>query len=276
MDGINAFNNSQIYNGGELNNVDVVGDASKIKKNKKSIFQLPGDKNNNNVVDFQDFDDEADAKFFEEKGLIGKTWDYLKLHVGKLLGIKNATVNITYKGANESYLSYTMEVNSNGDVESYTQDWGEGTIYTQKFDLDEHGNPLNATLYRTKTRTGITCEESQTKYENYYDDNGNLLKRISVESNVAAGALGSRTETFHPDGRLDTTITANRDKTGNTPDVEEYDEHGRKIIYRRDIYEKEPDEAKYNINQAQFKYNSGKIDVNKYKIADSADDFLIP
>jgi len=272
---ISPYDNNKVYNAGRLNNIDVVGDSKKIKPAKKSVFQLPIDKNKNFVIDYQDFDDAAEAKFFEEKGLIGKTWDYLKLHVGKLLGIKNATVNISQIGVNGEDQMYTMEVDNSGNVVSYYQDWGTGRAYTQKFVNDEYGNPKSAILYETRTRTGETKEVSQTTYSNEYDDNGNLVKRVTHESNGMNGGLGSSIETFYSDGRLASRIEEYRAESA-TPDIPKYDEQGRKIIYDSNDtgFGLKQDNSIYDITQANFKYDSGEIDIDHFKVTDNSDDLV--
>lgn len=52
-------------------------------QNQNSIF---GDKNNNGVVDKEDFTDTKMAELADSKGLLGKTWDSVKDMIGGILG----------------------------------------------------------------------------------------------------------------------------------------------------------------------------------------------
>lgn len=172
------------------------------QKNNTSVFTLSGDKNNNGVVDFDDFANKEEAKLFTDKGLIGKPWQYVKEYVGKLLNIKSAKVVIADNRPN-MVARNEITVDKDGKVISdyYIMDKdlnGKQAYEKKDYSYDEHGNIKS---YTRKYKYGERSEgEGFVNFENEYDENNHLkARRLDVSQD---GILGGEILYFDDDGNL--------------------------------------------------------------------------
>ena len=115
------------------------------QKDNTPVFTFSGDRNDNGVVDFEDFAYKDEAKLFIDKGLIGKSWDYVREYIGKLFDIKSAKV--------------VIPDNANGMVSHY--------------EINTNENKQVTTLNRVidKNLNDIKAYENRTYF---YDENGNI------------------------------------------------------------------------------------------------------
>lgn len=118
------------------------------KTDKKSIF---GDRNNNGIVDKNDFDEET-AELANQKGLIGKSWDSINSSINKLLKSNKKEKGITQeKRYNEQTKeNYLAEIKDGREIKR--------TYYKKDGSIDE---TLNL----------------------QYDESGNISKKVSVDAN---------------------------------------------------------------------------------------------
>ena len=184
IDGING--NNGINNANQ--NVKIFQDGNKNKKDSSSIF---GDKNNNGIIDKNDFADAKTAELANEKGLIGRTWESLNGTFEKLLN------------SNKPEEGLTREPRYNVDTqENYQADIKDGleirrTYYKEDGSVDEILN-------------------------RQFDENGNLTRNVSVD-----GEGNLRYATDVKDNKV---VKYTEFKDDGTVNLEiEYDEAGKAV-----------------------------------------------
>ena len=262
--------NDPIYTYGTSTEFTKYGDINK----SKMVFNFPADKNKNHIVDYQDFDCHGDANLFKERGLIGKTWDFVKSHVGKLFGIKSARINMTRISANNQYLKDSVKVDENGNVVSYTQDWVK-SLYTQKYTLDEYGNPNGYDLYRIEPDTPDEEEFIEhVQINNEYDDEGNLVSA----DHIANGGINGITYNYNKDGTIASTIPKSQNpKRLAIP--EKYDSQGRRVfeVPLRDEYGREllDESGKIIMVNGDYMYDESAANYIHDRQISTVDDFRV-
>ncbi len=190
-------NSEPAYFGKHLSEV-IVTRAAKPKE-KASIFpdkySFSGDKNGNGYVDLSDLNDD-EKKLFEEKGIIGKSWDYVKEHFGKLFNIKSATVNITnYKNEAGNNEEYKLELDENGNLSSmeYTLDnpyYDEKVIEKRhNYTYDSNGNITSFICEKTTPADPNLPIPSKTRTLNISIDNVYNNKNELIETYTTSGIL---------------------------------------------------------------------------------------
>lgn len=189
LDGIQG--NNSINNTNQ--NSKKLQDGNKDKKDSASIF---GDKNNNGLIDKNDFTDAKTAELANEKGLIGRTWDSMNGAFEKLLN------------SNKPEEGLTREPRFNVDTqEDYQADIKDGleirrTYYKKDGSIDEILN-------------------------RQFDENGNLTRNVSVDADgnlryatdVKDNKVVKYTE-FKDDGTVNLEI--NYDEAGKAVHAKEY------------------------------------------------------
>lgn len=210
------------------------------QKDNTSVFTLSGDKNNNGVVDFDDFADKDEAKLFTDKGLIGKSWQYVKEYVGKLLNIKSAKVVIPDNNP-EIVARNEITVDKDGKVisDDYIMDKdlnGKQSYEKRDYLYDEQGNIKSFTR---KYKYGERSErEVVVNFENEYDENNHLKAR---KLDVSQGSIAGEILYFDDNGNLtgqDTNVSG-RDRSNDYFGGDEYshteyskDKDGNYITYK--------------------------------------------
>jgi len=161
------------------------------KKTKSSIFT---DRNNNGIVDKNDFDDEKTAKLAVEKGVIGNSWDDvgddMSTYLNSKNGMKQKSVKRHNSGTNEDYMAdldkngreirrtyyktdgsvdqyVTLEYGKDGKVSSKTYCAPDGT-------LQEKRDYTNDIL----TRYSKYDSEGKVQEEYVYKDDGTFKEKI--------------------------------------------------------------------------------------------------
>ena len=157
-------------------------DESEIsKKSNISIFELTGDKNDNDIVDFADFSNEDEAKLFTDKGLIGKNWGYVRDYIGKLLNKESCKIKIPNHNPGVKNAYYEITTDQNGKVVSqvfYVAESLDDKPYHEEktYSYDEQGN---ITSYKRKLKTS-PYKEHEVNFKNKFHKNGNLSTRTRV------------------------------------------------------------------------------------------------
>lgn len=162
------------------------------KKDNNSIF---GDKNNNGIVDKNDFDAETAEKALE-KGLIGKSWDSVKDSLGKILKSNKKEKGITQEKrfneqTNETYLA---EIKDGREIKRtyYKQDgsidetlnlqYDENGNISKKVSIDADGNLQYATEIKDNLPvSSIQYNSDGTKSAEFEFDNGNVVGAVAYE-----------------------------------------------------------------------------------------------
>lgn len=162
------------------------------KKDNNSIF---GDKNNNGIVDKNDFDAETVEKALE-KGLIGKSWDSVKDSLGKILKSNKKEKGITQEKrfneqTNETYLA---EIKDGREIKRtyYKQDgsidetlnlqYDENGNISKKVSIDADGNLQYATEIKDNLPvSSIQYNSDGTKSAEFEYDNGNIVGAVAYE-----------------------------------------------------------------------------------------------
>ena len=170
-------------------------------KENSSIFTFSGDKNNNGVVDFDDFADKEETKLFSDKGLLGKPWQYVKEYVGKLFNIKSAKVVIPdHDKAKVAHNEITVDKDGKVISDDYIMDKdlnGHQSYEKRNYSYDEQGNIKSFTR---KYKYGNRPEgEAVINYENEYDENKHLKSR---KLDVSQGGITGEILYFDDNGNL--------------------------------------------------------------------------
>ena len=209
------------------------------QKDNTSVFTLSGDKNNNGVVDFDDFADKDEAKLFIDKGLIGKSWDYVREYIGKLFDIKSAKVVIP-DNANGMVSHYEINTNENKQVTTLNRvidkNLNDIKAYENRtYFYDENGNIKS---FHLAVDHGRGVKELDMTFENEYDENNHLKAR---KLDVSQGSIAGEILYFDDNGNLtgqDTNVSG-RDRSNDYFGGDEYshteyskDKDGNYITYK--------------------------------------------
>lgn len=148
------------------------------QKDNTPVFTFSGDRNDNGVVDFEDFAYKDEAKLFIDKGLIGKSWDYVREYIGKLFDIKSAKVVIP-DNANGMVSHYEINTNENKQVTTLNRvidkNLNDIKAYENRtYFYDENGNIKS---YHLAVDHGRGVKELDMTFENEYDENNHLKVR---------------------------------------------------------------------------------------------------
>ncbi len=161
-------------------------DDFKISDTPVLTFAIGGDKNGNLIVDESDLNEEY-AQVFKDKGLIGKTWDFIKEHIGQILNLKSAVImteGIDLNGQQKLGYIYTDEAGNSKLTKEITKDKEGNTILTQRdFNTyDEYGNII-ATRQTKEIQKGDHAikREFNVNYRNTYNEDKQLLHRVTVD-----------------------------------------------------------------------------------------------
>ena len=184
---------SEIININLSNNSNISLDKSLPEQNpdKNSIFMIGGDSNGNGYVEDSEVNSELLA-LFSTKKLVGKSWSYIKENIGRLLGLKSATIIIETKKNESGNLEYTQILtNENGNVNKTSESLKspDGNLikntHYSNYRYDANGNiigydvkvesPLNPDLPPEIQRT---TREYSVELENVYDENNKLFQVI--------------------------------------------------------------------------------------------------
>ena len=114
--------------------------------NRQEPVSIFSDKNNNGIVDKNDFDDEATAQLAFEKGLLGRSWDAVKDFIDKLL-TTDATENLTKETRYDETTNenYQADIDSSGKEVRRTYYKSDGSIACiENIEYDENGNPAKS------------------------------------------------------------------------------------------------------------------------------------
>jgi len=196
----NSSNSEPIYCGGDLPEFVKI-----CKKNNKDMEVFPqktnfsGDKNGNGYVDLSDLN-EDEVKLFEEKGIIGKSWDYIREYFGKIFGIKSTSIAISDNlGLNGETRNITLNIDDNGDVISSKEVWSYSEWLSDKIEkkenikYDEHGNTVSYERRLTNPLNRDLPLELQSQKErvsevqinNIYNDKNELIQRCITDGRLA-------------------------------------------------------------------------------------------
>ena len=239
------------------------------EKENTSVFTLSGDKNNNGVVDFDDFADKDEAKLFTDKGLIGKPWQYVKEYVGKLLNIKSAKVVIPDNNP-EMVARNEITVDKDGKVisDDYIMDKdlnGKQSYDKRDYSYDEQGNIKSFTR---KYKYGERSErEGVVNFENEYDGNNHLKAR---KLDVSQGSIAGEILYFDDNGNLtgqDTNVSG-RDRSNDYFGGDEYShtEYTKKDNGEYIVYTDKRKTGSTEVKDAGFKvYNTQDNSVLSFK-----------
>lgn len=166
------------------------------------IFDFGGDKNQNEIVDIDDFDNPETLKMYQDKGLIGKPWTMIKEKLGELFNLKNVTAKSSSTLFSGSQVEESWTYDNSGRItkREYVQTAekddgcpGEGSVYTpnivkdvvinsyDNYQYDEKGNPISYDITHANIHDGIRRANSdytvKVNSENTYDKNGVLVEQ---------------------------------------------------------------------------------------------------
>lgn len=209
------------------------------QKDNTPVFTFSGDRNDNGVVDFEDFADKDEAKLFIDKGLIGKSWDYVREYIGKLFDIKSAKVVIP-ENANGMVSHYEINTNENKQVTTLNRvidkNLNDIKAYENRtYFYDENGNIKS---FHQAVDHGRGVKELDMTFENEYDENNHLKAR---KLDVSQGSIAGEILYFDDNGNLtgqDTNVSG-RDRSNDYFGGDEYshteyskDKDGNYITYK--------------------------------------------
>lgn len=209
------------------------------QKDNTPVFTFSGDRNDNGVVDFEDFAYKDEAKLFIDKGLIGKSWDYVREYIGKLFDIKSAKVVIP-DNANGMVSHYEINTNENKQVTTLNRvidkNLNDIKAYENRtYFYDENGNIKS---FHLAVDHGRGVKELDMTFENEYDENNHLKAR---KLDVSQGSIAGEILYFDDNGNLtgqDTNV-AGRDRSNDYFGGDEYshteyskDKDGNYITYK--------------------------------------------
>ena len=209
------------------------------QKDNTPVFTFSGDRNDNGVVDFEDFAYKDEAKLFIDKGLIGKSWDYVREYIGKLFDIKSAKVVIP-DNANGMVSHYEINTNENKQVTTLNRVIDKNLNDIKAYDnrtyfYDENGNIKS---FHLAVDHGRGVKELDMTFENEYDENNHLKAR---KLDVSQGSIAGEILYFDDNGNLtgqDTNVSG-RDRSNDYFGGDEYshteyskDKDGNDITYK--------------------------------------------
>ena len=209
------------------------------QKDNTPVFTFSGDRNDNGVVDFEDFAYKDEAKLFIDKGLIGKSWDYVREYIGKLFDIKSAKVVIP-DNANGMVSHYEINTNENKQVTTLNRvidkNLNDIKAYENRtYFYDENGNIKS---FHLAVDHGRGVKELDMTFENEYDENNHLKAR---KLDVSQGSIAGEILYFDDNGNLtgqDTNVSG-RDRSNDYFGGDEYshteyskDKDGNYITYK--------------------------------------------
>ncbi len=209
------------------------------QKDNTPVFTFSGDRNDNGVVDFEDFAYKDEAKLFIDKGLIGKSWDYVREYIGKLFDIKSAKVVIP-DNANGMVSHYEINTNENKQVTTLNRvidkNLNDIKAYENRtYFYDENGNIKS---FHLAVDHGRGVKELDMTFENEYDENNHLKAR---KLDVSQGSIAGEILYFDDNGNLtgqDTSVSG-RDRSNDYFGGDEYshteyskDKDGNYITYK--------------------------------------------
>lgn len=209
------------------------------QKDNTPVFTFSGDRNDNGVVDFEDFAYKDEAKLFIDKGLIGKSWDYVREYIGKLFDIKSAKVVIP-DNANGMVSHYEINTNENKQVTTLNRvidkNLNDIKAYENRtYFYDENGNIKS---FHQAVDHGRGVKELDMTFENEYDENNHLKAR---KLDVSQGSIAGEILYFDDNGNLtgqDTNVSG-RDRSNDYFGGDEYshteyskDKDGNYITYK--------------------------------------------
>ena len=209
------------------------------QKDNTPVFTFSGDRNDNGVVDFEDFAYKDEAKLFIDKGLIGKSWDYVREYIGKLFDIKSAKVVIP-DNANGMVSHYEINTNENKQVTTLNRvidkNLNDIKAYENRtYFYDENGNIKS---FHLAVDHGRGVKELDMTFENEYDENNHLKAR---KLDVCQGSIAGEILYFDDNGNLtgqDTNVSG-RDRSNDYFGGDEYshteyskDTDGNYITYK--------------------------------------------
>lgn len=209
------------------------------QKDNTPVFTFSGDRNDNGVVDFEDFAYKDEAKLFIDKGLIGKSWDYVREYIGKLFDIKSAKVVIP-DNANGMVSHYEINTNENKQVTTLNRvidkNLNDIKAYENRtYFYDENGNIKS---FHLAVDHGRGVKELDMTFENEYDENNHLKAR---KLDVCQGSIAGEILYFDDNGNLtgqDTNVSG-RDRSNDYFGGDEYshteyskDKDGNYITYK--------------------------------------------
>ena len=209
------------------------------QKDNTPVFTFSGDRNDNGVVDFEDFAYKDEAKLFIDKGLIGKSWDYVREYIGKLFDIKSAKVVIP-DNANGMVSHYEINTNENKQVTTLNRvidkNLNDIKAYENRtYFYDENGNIKS---FHLAVDHGRGVKELDMTFENEYDENNHLKAR---KLDVSQGSIAGEILYFDDNGNLtgqDTNVSG-RDRSNDYFGGDEYshteyskDKDGNDITYK--------------------------------------------
>ena len=167
IDGVGSNNN--------INNVNNNPKKVENSGNETTSDSIFGDKNNNGIIDKNDFSDAKMAALAEARGLIGKSWDSLKETIDSILN-KNQTTPISENAqkAKNSIIEYNKQNNipykENPDGSIEVEYNGTKEKYTYSGDTE---------LVEVNCPNGNNIEETY----NYAEENGKLESAVITSDN---------------------------------------------------------------------------------------------
>lgn len=202
--------------------------VEQVKTNAKDIkiFDFGGDKNKNNVVDVEDFDNPEILAKFKDKGLIGKPWEFVKQKLGELFNLKDSTGKVTEYGGygrdGKSDKTHLMTYDEAGritkrdEVVIYTEDddffFPDGDAPNKSkekvrcetydnYQYDSKGNPISFDC--TTTITDERTRKSKADVINVYDNNETLVRTTTNYTEMRTGGkFFSRILEYNSNGDL--------------------------------------------------------------------------
>ena len=173
------------------------------QKDNTPVFTFSGDRNDNGVVDFDDFADKDEAKLFIDKGLIGKSWAYVREYIGKLFDIKSAKVVIP-ENARDITSHYEININENKQVTTLNRIIDKDTNDRRSYENGTYSYDENGNIESFNVKHNYGYGERNKKfiiYKNEYDEQ-NHLKTRTIDTANSGGALEAEVLYFDNDGNL--------------------------------------------------------------------------
>lgn len=155
-------------------------EQNKLKPQNISIFT---DRNNNGIVDKEDFTDSATLKLVQENGLIGKTWESVKDKINKFLsGSHVEPLGEAAQKEREANIAFLQKKgidykeNADGSIEY--------DLNGEKIKDSYNGNSFtNETLYPDKSVSGFTIDFTTNELqESVVNADGNLRQELEFDS----------------------------------------------------------------------------------------------
>lgn len=222
--------------GGEL--------TPKADQQKKDPSSIWSDKNNNGIVDKNDFSDKRMVRLAQEKGLLGRSWDSVKDTIGNLMtrDYEEEGVTSEFRFDKNTRESYVVDIKDGREIRKTFLDGTANGGGVVNFYYDKNGKVVR---------------------EVYTDAKGNLQKAYNIKNNeiVSVNSFYDedgtiKEETKYAKGRPVQTIYYNDD----FKQIIEYDKAGEAKTAYRDKYKR----SEYNDKEKNVKvieYNNRKGDL---------------